>query len=747
MSHTSIARSRSLRVPSKATLTAPYTSASTNNSTQVPSSTSNVSLFLTNLHLLDLDHKQDWPDISTATFSAKDAAGGQKRRIHCVEWALYHLFQLWDYAETQNKLRPFYPPLDQVQSLNLRAALLRALEQAKKNGTLGRDAPIRKTMLDECKGERLEEVLAVFSSAVLKKLVADRAISCGPEYLPTTSEKIAVENWGYAGDRTHLNALLLAHKVSLTSLLTRKTAARTRYRDFEELLALKERSLVRRAEQSRTLSKLQPPNTSEKAKADTLAVVRGNWTGNERWLDSLFFTDTQPGKGGLLGTKFDDVWTGVQHGSISDFEDQQAGLLEQLGQRVRLQRARFTKWDDFRKKLFDDKLHDASEEGEKETKPKPAGFGFMRHLQLDIDQGETPTSLSAGAFPQEYTTMLESMKTELNAAAKPKMPSMATLFGLNKRGEVDGSSRNLNIPSENPEPISDLSEWEDEPEEDVQPIRKSVRPPKNHTYHGRNSNFSYAPSQPLKTKAPSTRDVGRSLEFNVVPGPSSQYFVPATAAEESKEPEISGSIAGASSTIADLVEGLSPLRESQPTVTSREATSPPSPLLPPSPTQALADEILASVSNASPSPTKKPRHTLSLAERTRMSMSRTKSFEPEDETPQKSSAESSHPHINVEPPKDPEQGEEYEDLVARTRRSMAGFDAARQKAQLERRRSQRKSRITHRKDSYFPKLEEEDVGDTSVADELMEGQQEDYEAIFRSRPRIKTSPGPSPERA
>lgn len=97
----SVARSRSLRVPAKAPLTAPQPTPTTT-SAQIPSSTSNLALFLTNLRLLDLDLEPDWPDITLATFSTKDAVGGQKKRIQSVEWALYQLFTLWDYNETQN---------------------------------------------------------------------------------------------------------------------------------------------------------------------------------------------------------------------------------------------------------------------------------------------------------------------------------------------------------------------------------------------------------------------------------------------------------------------------------------------------------------------------------------------------------------------------------------------------------------------------------------------------------------------
>lgn len=66
------------------------------------SPTSNVALFLTNLRLLDLDLLPDWPDIAALTFTNLDPAHGQKKRIQCVEWALYRLFGLWDPDETQN---------------------------------------------------------------------------------------------------------------------------------------------------------------------------------------------------------------------------------------------------------------------------------------------------------------------------------------------------------------------------------------------------------------------------------------------------------------------------------------------------------------------------------------------------------------------------------------------------------------------------------------------------------------------
>ncbi|KAI1081703.1 HAUS augmin-like complex subunit 6 N-terminus-domain-containing protein [Whalleya microplaca] len=760
--NTSLARTRSLRIPAKAALTASHASHASHASnashashaapapSQIPSSTSNVSLFLTNLRLLDLDLEPDWPGINLATFSAKDAAGGQKKRVQCVEWALYQLFSLWDYTETQNKLRPFYPPLDQVQSLNLRAALLRGLEQAKKNGVLGRDAVVRKTMLDECKGERLEEVLAVFSSAVLKKLVAERALNSGAEYRPTISENLALENWGYSGDRTELNGLLLAYKVSLASLLAKKNAARVKYRDFEELLALKEQGIASRREQAKAEAKQRPAQVSQRAKSEVHRIIKSNWAGNEQWLDGLVYNDTQSRKGGLLGTRFEDVWAGVQNGRVSDLEDQNSGLLEQLDNRVRLQRARFEKWDDFRKKMFGNMPSRPVEEARKEKKPKGIQLDFTAHQKLKQAQIDTEKPPPLDAPPPEYSRLVESMKAELDRIGKPKIPKFSNLVGASRRVSATSSTQYLAKPPTTIEPISDISECEEEPEE-IPEIEKPTKLPVNRRDRLAIPRLG---SQQQIPKAPSIDDPRRgnkkansisSAEFKTTKQPQSrQPTIPSISPELGEMPTRSQPGPLVTSPDEVISPDISPVR-SRPSAAAKPMPPPPRPI---SPTQALADEILASMSNASPSPTKKHRHTLSLTDRTRMTMTRTKSYEQDDESLPPSPVKSTITNTSTDTlTHDPlGQGEEYEDLVARTRRSMAGFEAARQKAQLERRRSQRQSKMPQRKGSYFPRLEEEEVGETSVAEELMEASQDDYEAVFKSRPRIQTSPLPSPSK-
>ena len=71
--------------------------------------TSALHIFLTNLKLLDFDLLPDWPEISVSTFhGVGNNAQGQKKRIQCVEWSLYHLCSLWDPEETANVSFPHY---------------------------------------------------------------------------------------------------------------------------------------------------------------------------------------------------------------------------------------------------------------------------------------------------------------------------------------------------------------------------------------------------------------------------------------------------------------------------------------------------------------------------------------------------------------------------------------------------------------------------------------------------------------
>lgn len=803
-----LSRTRSARVAapksSKNLTSTAENAAPSKHHTTVASAPPNVSLFLTNLRLLDLDLLPDWPGLNLLTLTNKDAAQGQKKRIQCVEWALYQLFALWDPEEARNKLQPFFPPLEQVQSVNLRAALLRCLEQAKKNGVLGRDTVLRKTMLDECRGERLEEVLVVFSSAVLKKVATEEQLNS--KAYPAVSQTLALENRGYTGERNDLSSLIIAHKVSLKNKLDRKGAARAQYKHFAELLDSKERDITSRREQAdASAQQSKIPRLSDASKQELRRAVRTNWSGNERWMEALLYGDTKSQKDGVLTAPFDRVWRRVRSDRLDELEDTSGGLLEQLEGRVRAQQARLDQWQSFRKEMFIDVVDKPRENTVGRVGPQRGiDLGFGAHEGLHLGR-MSPRKLASTKKPQltpEYRTLVGGLETELNKSQGQVAPP----FGRLRRREQPLKSSFQSSSSEKPadETVSELSELEEELAKTSLPLRNK---PLESSAQGREDAMDLDVDLRPSQRAPRPR----------LPQPlkTMHAFRPKTVPTEISPTEPSKPILRSDSKASS--PRRSPVQRSKdtprsPVRPSRLSPSPSPPRLvarggspdmtqspeeiPPSPTQQQADQILESMNAASPSPVKqqRPRHTLSLAERTRLSMTRSSSVDLDDEDddlalgspsrPRRRNTSSRSPTKRSKPATPtaiPEGGavsggvttpraeKDEDDIVARTRKSMANFEATQQRVRLEKersaRREARKKSMSNKsgeiaRQAYFPPDEplDEEVdgagggeGDSAaVLEELIAREAEmgeagvDYDSVFRSRPRIKASPPGTP---
>lgn len=656
------------------------------------------------------------------------------------------------------KLEPLFPPADQVQSLSLRAVLLRFLEQVKKNGYLGRDAVIRKTMLDECKGDRLEEVLATFSFAVVRNVLSDRAEETG-EY-PALAQTLAMENRGYAGERTELAVLKLAHQVVLSKGLREKNDARELYRDFSDLLGLKGRSIARRREQVKAArEKGEAASVTDDEKLDVWRLVRNNWAGNERWMETLLYGDANMRRDGLLSTPFDKVWRRVQAGRLSELDDRGSGLMEQLDSRVRLQQDRLRKWEGFRKTMIGDASARKNTTAANQSTPREGlGLNFTDHQSLHVGQAsprkKTSKTLETVSLTPEYANLIASFENELS---KPKQPKTASVTAFLPKMPAPSKERVSaeSFLSASTDVISELEDLD----EDIPPPIEPVAPPVVTRLPQRRPSHRPTRSQKLagerlprpETTSDPEAEKPRGIRTSRPPppvAPSENYVSPPASPTRAPKPYLRER----SPTKELIARQSSQLGYPEPKIESYSTrdTEPAHDEAPKSPTQQQADDILASMSNASPSPAKpaKPRYTLSLDERTRLSMagpSRSKLPDDEEDTLPLRKPKPLAPA--PEPMREDDRDLEYEDIVARTRRSMVGFDAARQKAQLERRRSARKSRREgsqfYKAAEQFPRVEEEDHEDSALAEELM-GAEQSYENVFMSRPRIQASPIPSP---
>ncbi|KAG5951057.1 hypothetical protein E4U53_003850 [Claviceps sorghi] len=688
---------------------------------------SSLSVFLMNLRLLDLDLLPDWPDITFETFSTAGVQG-LKRRIKCVEWALVKLFEIWDPEETCSKLSPFFPPHDQMQSVSLRAALWRALDALKKNGFLGRDSVVRKTMLDDCKGERLEEVLAYFSTAVLKRAVREETTSAARHHHPI-AVKLAMETRGYEGDNTDLRVLNVAYRFSLRRFMEQKEEERAMYRDFGDLLSIKKRGLRRRMEAVRAKESESAQDTlSRNAKKEMRRLVRNNWSGNERWMETLMEGDCSAKVStDLLGMPFDRVWRRVQQGRLAELEEDSGGLLEQLDNRVKLQKDRLARWNTFRDSTFGQLAESAASPSKKRDarmgKPnRGIDFQFSSHHSLQAGGACQALENSPGGgkgkseSSESYAQLLRGLKDDL--ASIKKVDSTV----LNFLGSSESRRRSLGVSSlgcqstDGGETISEMSELEDEPpSEEAEALTTAIPVRSNRT---RLDSWRHHPVKPQM--------------------PTSDVFHRSTS----------------------TLSSSSPPRDEEATLRQENFFIPPAEEFeelepPPSPTRDSAEGILEAMDHASPSPMKhaRQRPTLSLAQRTRLSMAGNQSpfLDEEPELPLRR-----HPVSRNDPGSTPpsesdsmKEGSEAMDLASRTRLSMAGLQQAQKKAQFQRRKSLRTSKPSTRKEAgYLEKMEEEEHGsgldhDTLTQELIME---EDMEAVFKSRPKMRTSPVGSPGR-
>lgn len=584
-------------------------------------------------------------------------------------------------------------------------------------------------MLDECKGERLEEVLASFSTAVLKKMVVDDLSSTGEH--PAVALSMALENKGYKDDKTHLGALVLAHQVAIQRSRDRKEDTAAKFRDFTDLLGVKERGITRKREEARQRASTSETTTvSEDARREMRRTVRNNWSGNERWMDTLLHGDAASRTDGTLGMDFDRVWRRVEQDRLGELEAEDAGLLEQLDSRVRMHKDRLNKWQAYRQDMFGDSSISSPSKPKNKTSSKGIDLGFGAHEDLRLGSAASIKSVTdrRPKMSGQYKGMLADLKAELAEVDAQKTNPLGFLSERHRP-----KRRSSGTGQASAEEISELSDLEEDDQDDY---TITASPPKTFS-----KNLESPKRLPVRPRLPpdqSPAELSRVMSKSEI----------LSTAYSDHEDESEGDVQAAHDTPSKVRSNSNMIAHRSEASTPEEELALEPPL---SPTQEAADQILESMNNASPSPSKrnKPRHTLSLADRTRLSMAPRGSSvflldedpEPEVTMTGTSIRDSIAPADAASKTPD---GEETVDLASRTRKSMAGFEKARQKAQLERRRSQRRSKVPPRREgSYFPKLDE-DEEQTVLAEELIV--EEDMEAVFRSRPKIKASPQPSPTR-
>ncbi|EAS29394.3 uncharacterized protein CIMG_08140 [Coccidioides immitis RS] len=325
-----------------------------------------LTIFLRNLKLLRLDTRSGWPNITLETLSGSQ--NNLRRRIQAVEWSLYHLFLIWDKNETHTKLQPFFPPLEPLQSVNLRAALFRMLSDLKKNGVLGREAILRKTMLDDCKSERFEEILASFSTAVLRKSL-----------LPSQARSIAIDlataQQLTACDQSNILPLILAYRSSLSSTINERKSLGCFYANLNQHLHAK----------ADELSKRSPSGARSLLAADKVEHTRRNiisaWYGSGDWAKAILDGGLQVDLDPLLELDFSRLRLVAKTDGLDSVRSRRSSdLLADLDKRIAQQKSKLQKWREFRRTLTEDEPDATRTEAHSQNRV----LAFRDHQKLTV---------------------------------------------------------------------------------------------------------------------------------------------------------------------------------------------------------------------------------------------------------------------------------------------------------------------------------------------------------------------------
>ena len=570
-------------------------------------------------------------------------------------------------------------------------------------------------MLDECKGEKLEEVLAAFSTIVLHKMLAAEK-----NHNSTIAKHLALTSKLKSNELKSLLPLAVAHRASLTAVLHRKELLRSRYKEFQRMLDGKSKDLRQQHECFAQAKKIDTaPEVSEQALQKIRKRYDTHWQGDPRWLNIILNGDVTQDHDVLLETPFENTWEELAKGTVLDTHsgNKQEGLLQDLKNRIAAQQNRLQHWKEYREKLTAEAKFPASETSIVESPELAREFAidFSVHKDINTRQAkilQRPLKPALGKdhttripMDDEYAQLVKSMRQDLDDIDAPNQHEFKVL----RSQEVDQSSTNhmrsafdlLDTPMVGARRTND-----DKSRRDGIEGRGTVLPtPRNKRQNEAQPNTSQAfrgPDPKVDIAAP-TNDTPETsgLETNS----EREDYIHSTRLIETTLDDADHWVAGND-------EG-----------------------------SMLAAQIIAATMNASPSPGKsKP----SLVERTRRSMALASPVDPyhlssKFTIQEKRREEAPLASLPIST------GDTDATLLERTRRSMSLLPAQP--------RESRRSMHNHRRSKQFPVNQFEtprkqapileDVKEMTPPEKLF-SEDADYASVFKSRPKIAMSPTGSP---
>ena len=241
------------------------------------------------------------------------------------------------------RLEPFFPAFEPVQSIKLRSALFQALNTLKHDGILGRDCVLRRSLLDDCNGDKFEELLYSFSTAVLRKV----SISSREHAVPAVGEQLATAEALPAKDVNLLGPLSLAYEKRLRHLLSRRDYRHRRGKELDHLV--KEQHTDRTTS---TLNALERLLVAHEALVDSGVEsdeamrkrILENIACDPEWLHLILNGNSYANRDPFMEDDYRNVWKTTQCGKFPKYKTTHQSLMTDLEVRVEQQQQRLLRW-------------------------------------------------------------------------------------------------------------------------------------------------------------------------------------------------------------------------------------------------------------------------------------------------------------------------------------------------------------------------------------------------------------------
>lgn len=594
-------------------------------------------------------------------------------------------------------------------------------------------------MLDECKGEKFEEVLGAFSTLVLQ-----RVLEAEQNPQPTRTRRLALAQRLTCEEQQSLLPLAIAHRSSLSTLLRKKARLRLKYREFKTVLDAKQLELRTKANNNEVGKAGEisagPPENIRKLKE----YFELHWQGDSRWIEDIFGQGKQGTIDPLLDTPFSDLWTRLTGSTADQPAPKQQGLLQQLEERVAAQEARLKQWKQFREDL---EITSTKVENVGNTKQNQVfDLKFSSRLKTDPHPDSTGEGITQDSAAQEsiavivteYQGLMDSMSRELAAVDAVKYGSDHNhAAALSKKQGMEGlrqlsSSMGLEIAKScHPEPLRLTAKVNARNEKgrdyDSKASRERMGTDSDHEF---NDSGELRPilSGPV-AKRPIKRLEASAQFSNWEPGRSEDILSNTT-----KDPFVPVKLESNSNEVISSLEDSRALLSKSDPITSGQEDEAPTNL---NEKEFLAQKIISStINNISPA---KPK--LSLLERTRQSMALVKP-EKNDRLTESATVVSASTISIAENTLQSSDApiRRRETLLERTRQSMSLITpkSPPQKGTEQRRTS--KIYPTNQFETPGKQQSASQKDELSTPPELLFEQDANYDSVFKSRPKVALSP-------